>query len=168
MQSFGFILFNLERMGERDNFRVLDNNQEHSISGDLGDGTLYIKELAANPDRQVSLICNIAIADELHAYTKPMQYNFIKEAMKAYSNKLMIGITTAGDNMTSFCYQRLQYCKKIVAGTVKAEHYFVFICKADEHPETGEVDYTDPIQHEKADPNYGVTIRPDDMMAAHI
>lgn len=164
LQSFNFILFNLNEMGERENFRVLDNNQEHSISGNMDEGSIYIKALAANPDRQDSLNCNIAIADEIHAYKTPKQYNIIKEAMKAYSNKLMIGITTAGDDMTSFCYQRLQYCKKILDGIVKDEQYFVFICKADEDPDTGEVDYTNPIQHEKANPNYGVTIRPEDIM----
>lgn len=163
LQSFNFILFNLDQLGERDNFRVLDNNQEHSISGNLGDGSIYIKALAANPDRQDSLNCNIAIADEIHAYKTPKQYNIIKEAMKAYTNKLMIGITTAGDDMTSFCYQRLQYCKKILDKTVKDEAYFVFITKADQD-ENGDVDYTNPIQHEKANPNYGVTIRPDDIM----
>lgn len=163
LQSFNFILFNLDQLGERDNFRVLDNNQEHSISGNLGDGSIYIKALAANPDRQDSLNCNIAIADEIHAYKTPKQYNIIKEAMKAYTNKLMIGITTAGDDMTSFCYQRLQYCKKILDGTVKDEQYFVFIAKADE-AEDGSVDYTSAIEHEKANPNYGVTIRPDDIM----
>lgn len=163
LQSFNFINFNLEQMGEKENFRVLDNNQEHSISGNLGDGSIYIKALAANPDRQDSLNCNIGIADEMHAYKTPKQYNIIKEAMKAYTNKLMIGITTAGDNMNSFCYHRLQYCKKILDGTVKDEPYFVFICKADQD-EGGEVDYTNPIEHEKANPNYGVTIRPHDIM----
>lgn len=163
LQSFNFILFNLGEMGERHNFRVLDNNQEHSIGGSLGDGSIYIKALAANPDRQDSLNCNLAIADEVHAYRTPKQYNIIKEAMKAYTNKLMIGITTAGDDMTSFCYQRLQYCKKILDGTVRDEAYFVFICKADED-EHGEVDYTNPIEHEKANPCYGVTIRPEDIL----
>ncbi|EAG2171609.1 terminase large subunit [Listeria monocytogenes] len=162
LQSFNFINFNIKEMGEEDSFRVLDNNQEHSISGDFGDGSLYIKALAANPDRQDSLNCNVGIADELHAYKTPKQYNIIKEAMKAYTNKLMIGITTAGDNMSSFCYQRLQYCKKILDATVKDEAYFVFIAKADEDKK-GEVDYTNPIQHEKANPNYGITIRPADM-----
>ncbi|EAD0559970.1 TPA: terminase large subunit [Listeria monocytogenes] len=162
LQSFNFINFNIKEMGEEDSFRVLDNNQEHSISGDFGDGSLYIKALAANPDRQDSLNCNVGIADELHAYKTPKQYNIIKEAMKAYTNKLMIGITTAGDNMSSFCYQRLQYCEKILDDTVKDEAYFVFIAKADED-EKGEVDYTDPKQHEKANPNYGITIRPSDM-----
>lgn len=164
LQSFNFINFNLEHMGEKENFRVLDNNQEHSISGDLGDGSLYIKALAANPDRQDSLNCNIAIADEIHAYRTPKQYNIIKEAMKAYSNKLMIGITTAGDNMTSFCYQRLVFCKKILDKTAVDETYFVFIAKADQDKESGEVDYTDPVQHEKANPNFGITIRPEDIL----
>lgn len=163
LQSFNFILFNLEQMGERENFRVLDNNQEHSISGNLGDGSIYIKALAANPDRQDSLNCNIAIADEIHAYKSPKQYNIIKEAMKAYTNKLMIGITTAGDDMNSFCYQRLQYCKKILDKTVKDEAYFVFITKADQD-ENGDVDYTNPVIHAMANPNYGITIRPEDIM----
>ncbi|WHY80171.1 terminase large subunit [Neobacillus sp. WH10] len=163
LESFNFINFNLEQMGEKENFRVIDNNQEHSISGDLGDGSIFIQALAANPDKQDSLNCNIAIADELHAYKTPKQYNIIKEAMKAYTNKLMIGITTAGDDMTSFCYQRLQYCKKILDGTVKDEAYFVFIAKADEN-EKGDVDYTNPIEQQKANPAYGVSIRPDDIM----
>lgn len=163
LESFNFINFNLEQMGEKDSFRVVDNNQEHSISGEFEDGALFIQALAANPDRQDSLNCNIAIADEIHAYKTPKQYNIIKEAMKAYTNKLMIGITTAGDSMTSFCYQKLQYCKKILDETVTDEQYFVFICKADEK-ENGDVDYTNPRIHEMANPAYGVSIRPEDIL----
>src|SRR5690625_4947486 len=140
-QSFDFINFNLGKMGEADNFRIRDNNQESSIIGDLGDGSLHIEALAANPDKQDSLNCNIAIADELHSYKRATQYNVIKEAMKAYTNKLMIGITTAGDNQNSFCYNRLKYCQKILNGSVKDETYFVFVAKADEDEE-GNVDYT--------------------------
>lgn len=164
LESFHFIQFNLEQMGERENFRVIDNNQEHSIQGELGDGSLFIQALAANPDRQDSLNCNIAIADELHAYKSPKQYNIIREAMKAYTNKLMIGITTAGDNANSFCYRRLQYCKKVLDGTVADEQLFIFICKADQ-AENGDVDYTDPRIHEMANPAYGVSIRPEDIMS---
>src|SRR5699024_8079977 len=162
-QAFDYINFNLNQMGEADNFRILANNQESSISGDLGDGSLHIEALAANPDKQDSLNGNIAIADEVHAYKKAKQYNVIKEAMKAYTNKLMIDITTDGDNQNSFCYKRLVYCQKILDKTVKDEQYFVFIAKADED-ETGEVDYTSAAEHEKANPNYNVTIRPEDIM----
>lgn len=162
-QSFDFIVFNLDQMGEKENFRIRNNNQEKSIVGKIGKGSIHIEALAANPDAQDSLNCNVAIADEIHAYKSPKQYNVIKEAMKAYTNKLMIGITTAGDNMNSFCYNRLKYCQKILDGTVKDEQYFVFITKADEK-EDGSVDYTNPVEHEKANPNYGVTIRPEDIM----
>ena len=166
-QSFNDIIFSLRQMGEIDNFRVLDNNQEHSISrrfmkGKKEVGSIRIEALAASPDRQDSLNSNIQICDELHAYKNAKQYNVIKESGKAYTNKLCIGITTAGDDMTSFCYQRLQYCKKILDGTVKDEAYFVFICKADGN--SMDVDYMNPIEHEKANPNYGVSIRPDDIM----
>lgn len=163
LQSFNFILFNIRQMGEATNFRILDNNQEHSISGELGDGSIFIEALAANPDKQDSLNSNIQILDELHAYKNATQYNVIKESGKAYSNKLCLGITTAGDNMNSFCYNRLKYCQKILDGTVKDEQYFVFITKADEK-EDGSVDYTNLVEHEKANPNYGVTIRPEDIM----
>ena len=163
LESFDFINFNLGMMGEKASFRVIDNNQEHSIQGDLGDGSIFIQALAANPDTQDSFNCNLAIADEIHAYTKPKQYNIIKEAMKAYTNKLMIGITTAGDNMNSFCYRKLEYCQKILAGTVKDEQYYVFIAKAPE--EKGkDVDYLNPLVHRMANPGYGVTIRPDEIL----
>lgn len=163
LESWNFIKWNVINMGESDNFRIIDNNNEHSISADLGDGSLFIRALAANPDAQDSFNCNIGIADEMHAYKSPKQYNIIKEAMKAYTNKLMIGITTAGDNMNSFCYNRLLYCKKILDGTVEDEKYFVFICEADAD-ENGSVDYTNPIVHEQANPAYGISIRPDDIL----
>lgn len=163
LQSFNFINFNLELMGEADRFRILNNNQEHSISGELGEGSIYIEALAANTDAHDSLNCNIAIADEVHAYKNAKQYRIIRDAMKAYTNKLMIAITTAGDNMVSFCYRRLEYCKKILDGTVVDEEYFVFIAKADE-AEDGSVDFTNPEVLEMANPGWGISIRPKDLI----
>lgn len=164
MQSFEDILFTIKHRGWSDQFRIRDNNMEHSIYKDFGDGSsLRIEAVAANPDAQDSFNCNIAIADEMHAFKKPAQYNRFKEAMKAYTNKLMIGITTAGDNMNSFCYRRMEYAVKVVNGTVKDDSLFSFISRADQD-ENGDVDYTNPIQHQKANPSYGVTIRPEDLM----
>lgn len=164
LQSFNFILFNLKQMGEDKNFRILDNNQEHSIAGDLGDGYMRIETIAGNSDRMDSLNTLIQILDELHLYKSASQYNTIKESGKAYRNSLCIGITTAGDNPNSFCYNRMKYCQKILDGTVKDDQYFVFIAKADEDPETGEVDYTNPIEHEKANPNYNVSVSAQELM----
>lgn len=157
LQSFNFLHYNLKQMGEDKNFRILDNNQEHSISGDLGDGYMRIETLAGNSDRMDSLNTLIQILDELHLYKNASQYNTIKESGKAYRNSLCIGITTAGDNMNSFCYNRMKYCQKILDETVEDEQYFVFIAKADEDEE-GNVNYIDPIEHEKANPNYNVSV----------
>src|SRR5699024_368256 len=85
------------------------------------------------------------------------------EAMKAYSNKLMIGITTAGDNINSFCYRKLEYCQKVIKGQIKDEQYYIFIAKADEL-EDGSVDFTNPIEHEKANHAYGISIRTEDLI----
>lgn len=163
MQSFNFLHYNLKHMGEADRFRILDNNQEHSISGELGDGYMRIETIAGNSDRMDSLNTLIQILDELHLYKNASQYNTIKESGKAYRNSLCIGITTAGDNMNSFCYNRMVYCQKVVEGTVKDEQYFVFIAKADQD-ENGTVDYTNPIEHEKANPNYNVSVSGDELM----
>ena len=155
--------YNIAEMGEIDTFRVRDNNNEHSLTREFKDGSIFIQALAASPDKQDSLNCNIGIADEIHAYKSAKQYDIIKEAMRAYTNKLMIGITTAGDDMNSFCYKKLEYCLKVINGTIKDESYFIFIARA-EQKENGDVDYTDPIQHEKANPNYGISIRPNDIL----
>lgn len=164
LQSFDFLLYNLKEMGEADNFRILDNNQEHSIYGELGEGYLRIETIAGNSDRMDSLNTLIQILDEMHLYKSPSQYNTIKESGKAYRNSLCIGVTTAGDNMNSFCYNRMKYCQKILNGTVKDEQYFAFIAKADED-ENGDVDYLNPIEHEKANPNYNVSVSAQELMA---
>lgn len=167
LESFDFLNYNIDRLKmseKRGGFiKVIDNNNEHSIRGKLPDGSFYIQALAANPDVQDSLNCNIAIADEMHAFKKPKQYNLFKEAMKAYSNKLMIGISTAGDNEQLFLGQRLKYCRKVLEGTVEDEQYFIFMCCAN-LDENGEIDYLNPKVHEMANPSYGVTIRPEELM----
>jgi phage terminase large subunit-like protein len=169
-EAFDKIIYTLRVRGVIDEFRVRDNNAEHSIYKIFYDengtpaGHIQIEAMAANPDRQDSFGCNICIADEIHAYKNAAQYNRFKEAMKAYTNKLMIGITTAGDNVNSFCYGRLQYAEKVLDGIVEDDSLFCFVSKA-EKDENGDVDFLDPRQHELANPSYGVTIRPEDMLA---
>lgn len=168
LESFNFLKYNVRLMGEDQkdggSVKIIDNNNEHSMESSLPDGSFFIRALAANPDAQDSLNCNIAIVDELHALKKPKQYNLFKEAMKAYTNKLIIGISTAGDDEQLFLGQRLKYCRKVLDGTVKDEQYFIFMCCAPEGIKDGSVDFTDPKIHEMANPGYGVTIRPYEIM----
>lgn len=169
LETFNFLIFTLKYMKIIDDFEVKDNSFEHSIKYEFKtadgrpDGTLEIQVMASNPDAQDSFNCNFAIADEVAAYKKPAQYNRFKEAMKSYTNKLMIGITTAGDNINSFGYGLMDYAVKVATGIVKDDSFFAFVARADQD-EKGNVDYTNPIQHEKANPNYGITIRPQEIL----
>ena len=172
METFQFVEYNIKNMGEHDedggHFHIIDNNNEHSITSDqIGGGMFEMYALAANPDAQDSFNCNVAIADEVHAFKKPKQYNLFKEAMKAYRNKLMIGISTAGDDPNSFLAQRVKYCKRVLDGQVEDEQYFIFICEADPtKKEDGSefIDYTNPIIHEMANPAYGQSVQPEDLI----
>lgn len=167
LQAFNFIVSNIKAWGEKDNFKILDNNNEHSIEREFKKGSLSIEALV---DRD-SLNANYIIMDELHEYKNASKYDRMKKATRAYTNKLIIGITTAGDNMNSFCYNRLVYCQKVINKSEKTGKYeieddkqFVFITKADQN-EDGSVDFTNPKIHEMASPNFGVSIRPEDIMS---
>ncbi|WP_288961174.1 terminase large subunit, partial [uncultured Peptoniphilus sp.] len=167
LQAFNFIVKNIKAWGEKDYFKILDNNNEHSIRREFSKGSLSIEALV---DRD-SLNANYIIMDELHEYKNASKYDRMKKATRAYTNKLIIGITTAGDNMNSFCYNRLVYCQKVINKSEKTGKYeieddkqFVFITKADQD-EDGSVDFTNPKIHEMASPNYGVSIRPEDIMS---
>lgn len=168
LESFNFLKYNIQRMGEDQKaggpVKIIDNNNEHSMEATFEEGYFFLRALAANPDTQDSLNCNIVIADELHAFKKPKQYNLGKEATKAYTNKLIIGISTAGDNEQAFLGKRIKYCRKILDGTVKDEQYFIFMCCAPDGVRDGSVDFTDPAVHEMANPAYGVSIRPEEIL----
>ena len=170
LESFNFIRYNVDNMGENDkkdsngHCHIIDNNAEHSITCELSDDSSFrIQALAASPETQDSLNANICICDEIHAFKKPKQYNLFKECQKAYTNKILIGISTAGDDEQGFLGQRLKYCRSVLDGTISDEQYFIFICCANPD-ENGNIDYTNPEVHEMANPGYGVTVRPEEMM----
>lgn len=170
LESFDNWQYNIEAMyggrkgAEADGWKIQNNSFGHSIThNNLAGGSVSLNALASSPDRQDSFNCNIVVADEIHAYKTPKQYNILKEATKAYTNKMVIGITTAGDDGTGFCAQRLDYCRKVLDGLIDDPSYFIFVCCA-EKQEDGTIDYTSARQHEIANPNYGVTIRPADIM----
>ena len=169
LEAFNFLHFSLQYQKIEDKFTIHDNNQDHSISytfhGEDGrpDGALHIIALASNPDAQDSFNCNFAIADEVAAYKNPKQYSLFKDAQKAYRNKLMIGITTAGDNINSFGHGQMEYAVKVATGVVEDDSFFSFVARADQDAK-GNVDYTDPIQHQKANPSYGVTVSPEELL----
>ena len=167
LEAFNFMAYNIKNMGEWDKdggcVHINDNHNEHSFSATLPDGSFFVKALAASTDKQDSLNANICICDEIHAFKTPKQYNLFKECQKAYTNKMLIGISTAGDDEQGFLGQRLKYCKNVLDGLVADEQYFIFICEADAD-ESGNIDYTNPLVHEMANPGYGCSIRPAEIL----
>lgn len=173
LQAFHFLVFSLQYQKIDHLFEIHDNSFDHSIKytfrkpDGTPDGKIEIIAMPSNPDSQDSFNCNFAIADEVAAYRKPAQYNRFKEAQSAYTNKLMIGITTAGDNINSFGYGRQEYAVKVATGLVQDDALFAYVARADQD-DKGNVDYTNPIQHQKANPSYGVTKRPQDLLNASL
>lgn len=166
-KAFDDILYSLTYKGIIESFRVRDNNAEHSLKYEMLDeegrvnGSIEIEALASNPKKHDSLLSNIQIIDELHAVSGA-EYNRFKESGKSYRNSLCIGISTAGDNVNSFCYNRQEYAIKVLEGTVEDDSLFAFIARA-EQDDKGDVDFTSTEQHEMANPSYGVTISPKEM-----
>ena len=173
LEGFDFLKYNVQRLGltvdddPEHGLRIINNNMERSISGDVGDGFISVNALATSPDKQDSFNANVIIADEMHTYKSAKQYQVLKDATKAYSNKLVIGISTAGSLENGFCARRVEFCRRILNGTVTgeiADRTFVFIAAAEE-AENGDVAYDDPKVMEACNPGWGHSIRPADMIA---
>ena len=173
LEGFDFISYNVRRLrltvadDPENGLRIINNNVEHSITGDVGDaGFISINALAASTDKQDSFNCNIVIADEEHTYKSPQQYQVLKDATKAYSNKLVIGISSGGKLAHGFLARRVEYCRKILKGTITgdaADSLFIFLACAP-RMDNGDVDYTNPEVLQGCNPGWGKSIRPQDMI----
>lgn len=178
LECFNFIVDNVKELKEDvEKLRIRDNNQEHSVSIDFGDGTSDIYAIANQEDKLDSLNCNGLVLDELHSWKRAgaKRYTLMKNAMKAYRNKLLIGISTAGDIPDGFLASRLKTLQKVLNGTItdKAyDSYFIFICKADQDEEgniinsKGEITtMDDPEVLEMCTPSIGVTVTLEDLLS---
>ena len=174
MEFFEFLKYNLHRLRltmDEDpvyGLRTLDSSLGHSFSGEFAGGYLSIAELAYKPDIFDSFNANLIYLDELHVYKNAAPYNLLKQATQSYTNKLILCTSTAGYNGQGFAAQQAEYAAKILDGRITgadADRFFVFMCRA-HRSEDGRVDRTNPALHRAVNPAYGISIRPDDMMAA--
>lgn len=99
-----------------------------------------------------------AIIDELHGHKDRGVWDVIETATGARSQPLVWAITTAGSNRAGICYEQQGYVRKILDGAHDDPTYFgvIYSIDADDDP-------FDPATWAKANPNYGVSVSPDDL-----
>ncbi len=96
--------------------------------------------------------------DELHAHKTRGLYDVMETSTGARTQSLLWLITTAGSNRAGICYETRERVSRILAGTIHDETVFGVIYTVDEGD-----DPFSPETWAKANPNYGVSVLPDDI-----
>lgn len=99
---------------------------------------------------------HLAIIDELHAHKKRDVFDVVETSLGKRRNSLMVSITTAGVDRTGICYEQRTLVTKILSGSLQDESYFGIIYTLD--PDD---DWKSDEALEKANPNWGVSVRPE-------
>lgn len=127
------------------NLAVVEKNSKFEpVIGKPGDG--------ASP--------SCAIVDEYHEHKTPDLYDTMKTGMMARKQPLLLVITTAGSDIGGPCYMHQAELQKILEGTVENEQRFGIIYTTDPKD-----DWTKEASLIKANPNYGVSIERDVILA---
>ena len=174
MEGFDWLTYNFKALGlvaennPRGKLRLMDSSLGHRIEGEIWDGYINLETLAFKPELFDSFNAAFIHLDELELYKNDIPYTRLRDSMKAFTNKLILCTFTAGDDGLGFAAQKRDYMEKILRKTVTgvdADRTFVFLAQAPEEPD-GSIDFMNPAVHKAANPAYGITIRPSDMIAA--
>lgn len=126
--------------------------QRHALMCPKLNGIL--RALASDSHSLDGLNPSLGIADELHEQKNRNLWDVINEGMAARDNPLMIGITTAGVDRSSICWELRNYLESVLTSHVQDDSFYGLICCAE--PED---DIEDPETWWKANPNLGVSVR---------
>jgi phage terminase large subunit-like protein len=119
-----------------------------------------LEPLSADYNSMDGLNPNMVNIDEMHAHKDRGVIDVLETATGARRQPLVNKITTAGEDPVSPCGDEHDYACKILDGVLQDETYFAFIAHADPTD-----DWTLPETAAKANPNYGVSVNPDDLKA---
>ena len=103
---------------------------------------------------------SLAIVDEYHEHDTNRMFDTMETGMGARDQPLMLVITTAGDNIAGPCYMMQDEAQKMLEGTRQDDETLSLIYGVD--PED---DWTDPAILRKANPNMGVSVGEDFLLA---
>jgi phage terminase large subunit-like protein len=101
---------------------------------------------------------HFAAVDELHAHKTRGLYDVLETATGARTQSLLWNITTAGSNKAGICYELRTYAAKVLEGVTVDETFYGIMYTIDE----GDDPFAESSWR-KANPNYGVSVMPDDI-----
>ena len=99
---------------------------------------------------------HLAVIDELHAHKTRAVYDVVETSLGKRRSSLLWCITTAGFDTSGICYEVRTMSTKVLEGTVIDETQFAIIYTIDD-----EDDWTAEAALQKANPNWGVSVRPE-------
>lgn len=142
----------VQQSGLRDRIAVLKSNLYREASASK------LEPLGADEDSLDGLNPHFISLDEIHKYRSRAMIDVLETATGARQQPIVFKITTAGDDLQSVCGEEHNYACAILDRTLIDETYFAFIAHAD--PED---DWTAEATAKKANPNYGVSVNPQDL-----
>lgn len=101
---------------------------------------------------------SFSVVDELHIHKTPDVYDVLNIASGARERPLFLSISTSGVDREGICYQVRDYSLKVLQGHVDDDSFFSMVYGIDDGD-----DWRDPAVWQKANPNYGVSVQPDDL-----
>jgi len=116
--------------------------------------------LGADHDSTDGLNPNVVIVDEMHAMKDRGMLDVMETATGARAQPIIYIITTFGNDPVSPWGDQHDYACKILDGILVDESFFVFTASAD--PDD---DWRLPETARKANPNYGISVSPEDLAA---
>jgi phage terminase large subunit-like protein len=114
--------------------------------------------LSADASSLDGLNVSLAAIDEFHAHKTRSVYDVLDTATGTRFQPLLFPITTAGVELGGICHEKLQYLEKILDGVIEDETFWGVNWTIDAND-----DIRDPAIQRKANPNYGVSVQPDDL-----
>jgi phage terminase large subunit-like protein len=128
----------------------------HSIT--VANTSSYFQPLSRDADSLEGKNPHIAIVDELHAHKTREVFDVLNLAMGSRRQSLLFAITTAGSDKMGVCYEQHEYVEQVLNGRHIDDRYFGLIYTLDPSD-----NWTSEASARKANPNYGVSVMPDDM-----
>jgi phage terminase large subunit-like protein len=111
--------------------------------------------IASLPDNQHGLNAHGIIFDELHVQPSDELYNVLSTSMGARRQPMFWMFTTAGWDRESFCYAVHEHALRVQNQETKDDEFLPCVFGADH-----EDDWRDEATWKKANPNYGVSLKP--------